>query len=166
MDDTGYPAHRLILEITERLLLTDDLLVLSLLTQLQDGGIQVAIDDFGTGYSSLRYIQQLPLNIIKIDRCFCTGVMERPEIVKSIVELAHTLRLTVVAEGVETVGQLQALTALGCDYLQGFLFSKPLPFDELRQWLKASGTASRSRAEGQKEGLNEPLKNSAPPLIP
>ena len=163
LNDTGYPAHRLILEITERLLMTDDVLVLSLLKQLQDGGIQVAIDDFGTGYSSLRYIQQLPLNIIKIDRCFCAGVMERPEIVRSIVELAHTLRLTVVAEGVETVGQLQALTALGCDYLQGFLFSKPLPFNELRQWLKAFGTVSRDWTEGQRQSQNGPSEVSVTP---
>ncbi|WP_189091078.1 putative bifunctional diguanylate cyclase/phosphodiesterase [Deinococcus ruber] len=148
LDDTGYPAHKLILEITERLLLTNSVLVLSLLKQFQEGGMQVAIDDFGTGYSSLRYLQQLPMNIIKIDRSFSAGVVEKPEVVRSIVELAHTLNMTVVAEGVETFAQVQALTALGCDYLQGFLFSTPLSFPELQSWLETFQSGRPLRGEG------------------
>ncbi len=136
LSDTGYPAHKLILELTERLLLTDNPLVPAMLSELQDAGIQVAIDDFGTGYSSLRYIQQFPLDIIKIDRYFTSAVIERPAIVRSIVELAHSLKLTVVAEGVETPAQIEALRALGCDYLQGYLFARPLPLQDLQQWLQ------------------------------
>ncbi|AWN24240.1 hypothetical protein DKM44_14210 [Deinococcus irradiatisoli] len=149
LSDTGYPAHKLILELTERLLLTDDPLVPLMLKELQDAGIQVAIDDFGTGYSSLRYIQQFPLDLIKIDRYFTAAVVERPEIVRSIVELSHSLTLKVVAEGVETPAQLAALQALGCDYLQGYLFARPLPLPELRQWLEKAPPCAQRRTEPQ-----------------
>jgi EAL domain-containing protein (putative c-di-GMP-specific phosphodiesterase class I) len=106
----------------------DDEVTLNTLRQLSATGIRLAIDDFGTGYSSLGYLRHLPVNVIKIDRCFVSRLeddAQTTEIVRTITTLAHTLGMTVVAEGVETTGQLRALTDLGCDYAQGFLLAAP-----------------------------------------
>ncbi|MCB2029988.1 MAG: EAL domain-containing protein, partial [Rhodoferax sp.] len=109
------------------------------LQTLRGVGIEVAIDDFGTGYSSLAYLVQLPLNALKIDRAFVLGLDQGRQsvmIVKSIMSLAHSLKLQVVAEGVETEAQAAQLHDMGCDLMQGYLFSKPLPFDQLVALLK------------------------------
>ena len=101
----------------------------AVLAELKQLGVQLAIDDFGTGYSSLSYVHRFPLNSLKIDRSFVSEMGaqgERSEIVRAIVNLAHNLGLDVVAEGVETQSQLDHLTALGCDYGQGYLFSVPM----------------------------------------
>jgi EAL domain-containing protein (putative c-di-GMP-specific phosphodiesterase class I) len=99
------------------------------LSVLRGMGIEVAMDDFGTGYSSLRYLAQLPIDKIKIDRSFIVGMLGNKEdriVVSTIVTLAHSFGLPVVAEGVETQEQEQALLELGCDEAQGYLFSKPI----------------------------------------
>jgi diguanylate cyclase (GGDEF)-like protein/PAS domain S-box-containing protein len=131
---TGLPAEYLTLEITESALMQDAASALDILRALKEIGVQLAIDDFGTGYSSLSYLQRFPLDVLKIDQSFVEtlGVdAGGDEIVSAVIDLAHALGLQVVAEGVETTGQLQILRALGCDLAQGFLFSRPLPAADL-----------------------------------
>jgi diguanylate cyclase (GGDEF)-like protein/PAS domain S-box-containing protein len=127
---TGLPAEHLTLEITESALMTDASAALDVLSALKQLGVLLAIDDFGTGYSSLSYLQRFPLDILKVDRSFVEelGVSSEGEaIVAAVIKLAHALGLQVVAEGVETTGQLEILRSLECDLAQGYLFSRPLP---------------------------------------
>ncbi|MGQ0752249.1 MAG: putative bifunctional diguanylate cyclase/phosphodiesterase, partial [Betaproteobacteria bacterium] len=124
------------LEITESLIMQDVERSIARLQSIQAAGIGIAIDDFGTGYSSLSYIARLPVNCVKIDRSFIAGMVRSPHnltIVSTIISLAHCLNLKVVAEGVETEEQLQLLRRLRCDEMQGFLFSRPLPPEEIRR---------------------------------
>ncbi|MGB9031348.1 MAG: EAL domain-containing protein, partial [Acidobacteriaceae bacterium] len=121
-------ASRLRLEVTETSLATDSGQLLATLRALRQMGISMVIDDFGTGYSSLSYLQRLPFNTLKIDRSFTRELGAgdgSPEIVRTIIQLARTLKLKVVAEGVETADQVARLAALGCDLVQGFYFGKP-----------------------------------------
>ncbi|MCW5627861.1 MAG: GGDEF domain-containing protein [Rhodoferax sp.] len=130
---------KLDIEITESLIMQDVQQTIRVLQTLRGVGIEVAIDDFGTGYSSLAYLVQLPLNALKIDRAFVLGLDQGRQsvmIVQSIMSLAHSLKLQVVAEGVETEAQAAQLHDMGCDLMQGYLFSKPLPFDQLVALLK------------------------------
>src|SRR5690606_5925114 len=102
-------------------------------------GVALSIDDFGTGYSSLAYLKRLPLDVLKIDRSFIQdvpGSQKDREIVQAIIIMAHTLHLQVVCEGVETVEQHEFLAAHGCDFLQGYLLSRPVPLAELRPILE------------------------------
>jgi len=102
-------------------------------------GVRLSIDDFGTGYSSLAYLKRLPVTEIKIDRSFVSNVAADEDdaaIVLSTIQLAESLRLDVVAEGVETAATFDALTGFGCRRLQGFFLTRPLPADELEQWLR------------------------------
>jgi diguanylate cyclase (GGDEF)-like protein/PAS domain S-box-containing protein len=127
---SGLPPEHLTLEITESALMRDAASALVVLQALKDIGVSLAIDDFGTGYSSLSYLSRFPLDIVKVDRLFVAqlGIShEDEEIVSAVIKLAHALGLQVVAEGVETTGQLDVLRRLGCDLAQGFLFSEPLP---------------------------------------
>lgn len=128
LDETGMPAHMLQLEVTEGMLMSSAERVIDVLRSLSDKGVRVAIDDFGTGFSSLSYLRKLPISKIKIDRSFVTDLSTEHSalaIVTSIISLAHHLGLRVVAEGVETAEQAQALQKLGCDELQGFYFARP-----------------------------------------
>ena len=126
------------LEITESMLMQDVDRVISILKQAKKLGLTIAIDDFGTGYSSLNYLLRLPIDRLKIDRSF---VMDTPDdaddvsIVQAIIALAHGLKMHSIAEGVETTEQLKLLKDLGCNEVQGFLFSKALPSDEILKWL-------------------------------
>ncbi len=123
-------ALRLVLEVTETLLPTDEDEARRRLVELHDLGIQLAIDDFGTGYSSLRYVRDLPISTIKIDRSFVSGLGQSDHdeaIVNAVTQLARTLGLRVVAEGVETEAQFAFLSRVGCDYSQGYLFGRPQP---------------------------------------
>ena len=127
--DTGLPAERLELEITENALPGDETAALQLIVALRDLGVRVAIDDFGTGYSSLSLLSRVPFTRLKIDRSFVSGganAYQNAIIVDSIVNLAHNLGLSLTAEGVETAEQAAMLVARGVDLAQGFLFSPPV----------------------------------------
>ncbi|HET6285961.1 MAG TPA: EAL domain-containing protein [Amycolatopsis sp.] len=131
---TGLPPHALTLEVTESALMRDQAAAAEVLTSLRDLGVSLAIDDFGTGYSSLAQLQRLPLDTLKIDRTFVTGIAESRDaatIVKSIIAMAHAVDLIVVAEGVEDEEQLAVLRELRCDQAQGFHLGRPAPPDEL-----------------------------------
>jgi EAL domain-containing protein (putative c-di-GMP-specific phosphodiesterase class I) len=132
---TGLPASLLELEITETLVMSDMAGNAARLQQLRDLGIRIAVDDFGTGYSSLLYLQKLPIDVLKIDRAFVSGMDTEANtlpVVRSVITLAHTLNLEVVAEGVERQSQARMLEGLGCDYAQGFLYSKPVSARDAR----------------------------------
>lgn len=131
---TGIDPARLILEVTEGMLLTDADQTAELLGALRALGVRVAIDDFGTGYSSLSYLSKLPVDVLKVDQSFVAGLATSAkdrEVTGAIIALAHALGLTTVAEGIEHPAQLEALAELGCDLAQGFLFSKPVPASDL-----------------------------------
>jgi EAL domain-containing protein (putative c-di-GMP-specific phosphodiesterase class I) len=133
LEATGIDPRCLAVEITESALVRDMSMGALVLEQLRRLQIQLNIDDFGTGYSSLSYLQNLPVDTLKIDRSFVRGMKRdggRSEIVHAIIALAHSLKMRVVGEGVETREQLDALTALHCDGAQGFLFAQALPADE------------------------------------
>lgn len=137
--DTGFPAHLLELEVTESALMQDEEKVIRTMQQLRDTGVKLAIDDFGTGYSSLAYLQRLPLDLLKVDRRFInnmTSSADDRQIAKAIIDLGHTLRFDVLAEGVETTEQLALLQQMACDYYQGYLFSKPVPADAFHALLR------------------------------
>lgn len=142
----GFAASDLKLEITERTLMDQTETVAQVLSQLRDLGVGLHLDDFGTGYSSLSYLQHLPVSTLKIDRSFVermTESAESAELVRTVVAMAKTLELEVVAEGIETPEQLRALQELGCDYAQGHLLSKPLPLAGLEQLLRAPLATTR-----------------------
>ena len=134
LDESGLPAERLELEITESLLMSNTERVLRTLHALSAMGVRIAMDDFGTGYSSLAYLWRFPFDKVKIDRSFTQGLGTDPKvglIVRSIVSLAHSMEIRVNAEGVETSAQLGALQRYGCDELQGFLLGRPAPAETL-----------------------------------
>ncbi len=138
IERTGIDPARLCLEITESSLVADPQSAQRSLEALKTLGVCVALDDFGTGYSSLSYLHRFPIDRIKIDRSFVLAMShdeKAAKIVAAIVGLAKGLGLACVAEGVETPEQLAALRALGCDYLQGFIFAAPLPAAEAGAWI-------------------------------
>ena len=139
----GVPANLLEIEITESCLMDDGQESIAILKQLKEMGILISIDDFGTGYSSLSYLKRFPIDTLKIDRSFITNVHNRKDndnagIVTAIMALSHSLRLNVVAEGVEQPHELAFLHALGCRIIQGFLFSRPLEEDKVEELLRES----------------------------
>lgn len=143
VEDTGFPAQRLQLEVTEGLLLEPSPDTLRKINALVDAGIRLAVDDFGMGYSSLAFLRSLPLHTLKIDRMFVRDIAEQKcdaTIVRAIVDLGHGLGMHVTAEGVETEAQSQLLQQLGADTLQGYLFSRPLGADGIRKLLAERGT--------------------------
>jgi diguanylate cyclase len=130
LDDAGLEARYLEVELTESAVMSDPEQSIAILEQLSVMGVLVSVDDFGTGYSSMSYLRRFPIDKLKIDRVFIDEIVSRPEdasIVRAIVSLAHSLRLKVVAEGVETPAQLDFLKLTGCDEYQGYHFSRPLP---------------------------------------
>lgn len=134
LEETGADPGLLTLEVTEHVLLADEDRALSVLTALKVIGVKLALDDFGSGQSFLNHIKWFPIDWVKIDREFITDIVENRTssvIVDSIVRLAHGLGLKVVAEGIETRAQLERVADLGCDYSQGYLFTRPLPADDL-----------------------------------
>jgi EAL domain-containing protein (putative c-di-GMP-specific phosphodiesterase class I) len=136
---SGLPSTCLTLEITESLLVDNVEYNLEVLNKIRDFGIQLSVDDFGTGYSALSYMQQFPFGGLKVDRSFVTPLgteAENPTLVKAILALAHSLSLEVVAEGIETLEQLQFLRANGCNYGQGFLFYRPMPASAIETLLE------------------------------
>ncbi len=139
LDETGLDPAALEFEITESMVMHDPERAVKLLTRLKGMGIHLSIDDFGTGYSSLSYLKRFPLDSVKIDRSFIRdipGDADDAAITRAIIAMAHSLRLKVIAEGVETEAQLSFLREHGCDEMQGYYFSKPLPEDELLRLLQ------------------------------
>jgi diguanylate cyclase (GGDEF)-like protein len=136
---SGLPAQRLELEITESVLLQDSEPNLQTLHKLHELGVRTVLDDFGTGYSSLSYLQKFPFSKIKIDRSFVGDLPDENEakaIVQAIINLGHTLGMSIAAEGVETQQQLERIRAKGCDEAQGYFFSKPMWADEIKDLLE------------------------------
>jgi EAL domain-containing protein (putative c-di-GMP-specific phosphodiesterase class I)/GGDEF domain-containing protein len=130
---SGLPARLLVMELTESMLMDDVEAAQKLMADLKSLGVTLSIDDFGTGFSSLSYLKSFPLDELKIDRSFIAdlpGVKSDVAIVRTIIDLGHRLGMSVIAEGIETAGQLACIRQLGCDNYQGFLFSKPLPAAE------------------------------------
>lgn len=136
LQESGVEAHHLELELTESIIMQNAEFTIQVLSQLQTMGVKIAIDDFGTGYSSLSYLKHFPVNTIKIDRCFIEGVLtdqHDASITLAIIDLAHSLSLKVIAEGVETEEQVQFLKENGCDQMQGYFFSPPIPATEFEK---------------------------------
>ena len=130
---SGLDPHSLVLEVTETALVTDIDGAAQRLQALRDLGVRIAIDDFGTGYSSLNYLRQFPVDILKIDRSFISGITDRedvPAIVRGLLDLGRTLDLAMVAEGVELDVQRDRLRDEDCRLAQGFLFARPLEQDD------------------------------------
>jgi len=126
-------AGDLQLEITENFIMSQAEEALAILHQLKQLGVQLAIDDFGTGYSSLSYLKRLPLDILKIDKSFIRGLPDDPHdaaIARAIIALGRSMQLTIIAEGVENQAQQRFLAAEGCEQIQGYIVSLPLPPDE------------------------------------
>ncbi len=139
LETSGLEAPHLVIELTESMLMESAEANIQILQELKAMGVRFAIDDFGTGYSSLSYLKRLPLDELKIDRSFMSDVpsdRDNTAIASAIIALAHNLGLKVVAEGIESTDQLEFLKARLCDEFQGFLFSRPLPKEELRQLLR------------------------------
>lgn len=155
LKETGLSATYLELELTESILMQKDQRTTTELRNLHNGGVGLALDDFGTGYSSLSYLREYPFDRVKIDRSFVAEIETNPDdarLVAAIIAMAHRLGLRVVAEGVETLEQAEFLRQRGCDELQGYLFSKPVPPEEFVHFL-----------EKEKEDGNEPSDSSLSP---
>jgi EAL domain-containing protein (putative c-di-GMP-specific phosphodiesterase class I) len=136
LSESGLKHESLALEMTESSIMGDAEQTLATLVRLKKMNVRLEIDDFGTGYSSLSYLQRLPFDILKIDRSFVRELSAGKgslDIVKAILQLAHSFHLEVIAEGVETEEQLSVLRALGCGYLQGYLFSRPVDADTVER---------------------------------
>jgi len=136
--EIGLAPSSLELELTESLMVKDAESAIATLQQLKDLGVSISIDDFGTGYSSLSYLTQYPFDVLKIDRCFISNITDgctNAAIVKAIIEMAHTLCLEVIAEGVETEAEKDFLWRYECDAMQGYLFSPPVPAADFEQLL-------------------------------
>jgi len=136
----GVPASSLMLEITENVLLDTEERTIAKLHLLRELGVQLAIDDFGTGYSSLSYLQRLPVDVLKVDRSYVTGVGRKAELTaltSTIVRLGAELGLTVIAEGIEDPVQVAGLSAMGCHLGQGFLFAAPMPRSQVTELLRS-----------------------------
>ena len=158
LSETGLSPHALVVEITESMLLDDLETTVERLDALRFLGVRVAIDDFGTGYSSLSYLERLPVDVLKVDRSFTVGVGGGDErnLVPAILELARTLGLRTVAEGVETEAQGLRLSELGCDLAQGFYFSRAVPEADLVELLASPPATSAGWAAKVGTGVPDP----------
>ena len=150
--ETGLAAARLELEVTEGALAVDFETVKQNLQALRKLGVRISIDDFGTGYSSLSRVRELDADTLKVDRLFVQGASETPNgvaVVQAIIDMAHTLNLSVVAEGVETAEQLQMLRDMQCDEVQGFLLARPQSPDLITELLQNRSAEPRFAATPQ-----------------
>ena len=136
LHETGFPANRLLLEITETVLMDDDARTSEVLAEFRDMGVRLAVDDFGTGYSALSYLRKFPVSTLKIDRSFISDInlsSNHRNLVEAIIAMAHGLDLKTIAEGVENAEQAELLTELNCDMVQGFHYSNALPSSEIKK---------------------------------
>jgi EAL domain-containing protein (putative c-di-GMP-specific phosphodiesterase class I) len=152
LSSTGLGPERLVIEITESDVLADLDRIAPQLEQLRGRGIRIAVDDFGTGYSSLAYLSRLPVDVLKIDKVFVDKLMtsrQDASLARAIIELAQAMDFTTVAEGVEDLTQAEWLAAAACTYGQGYLWSRPVPFEQATRLLEAveSSAAAPVRAE-------------------
>jgi len=158
--DADLDPSYLEVELTESAVMTNPEESVSILEQLSKMGVLVSVDDFGTGYSSMSYLRRFPIDKLKIDRGFISEIMTRPDdasIVRAIVSLAHSLRLKVVAEGVETPDQLNFLKTLGCDQYQGFHFSTPVSAADFEELLRRQRDDEPAGEESQAERTHSKL---------
>jgi diguanylate cyclase (GGDEF)-like protein/PAS domain S-box-containing protein len=162
---SGLDPHALVLEITESVLIEDPDTVVGRLNQLKDLGVRIAIDDFGVGYSSLAYLRRLPIDILKIDRLFVTVTgtesNSSASVARAIIELANTLNLETIAEGIEHPREADRIRALGCHTGQGFLYAKPMPATELAALLARGSQLEHAATPVDKEPALKP-KGSGP----
>lgn len=162
LKSTGLPPDHLKLEITETALMEDVEETVRHVNRLRDYGLQIVIDDFGTGYSSLSYLQRLPIDTLKVDRSFVSRINNTPDgnrnIVEAIISLAHRLDMIVVAEGVENLEQHSILLNMECQFGQGYLFSKPIPKDQVNELIHEMLEFSRKNP-GQSYPLTDELPN-------
>jgi EAL domain-containing protein (putative c-di-GMP-specific phosphodiesterase class I) len=141
---TNLDPSRIEVELTESILVRDQMEAIEILTRLNGLGVKISVDDFGTGYSSLSYLSRMPIDCLKIDQSFVSrlGSNERDkQIVQAVISLSHALGMRVIAEGVETAEQLDFLLAMSCDEAQGYYFSRPVPPDELGKKLLGENPA-------------------------
>jgi EAL domain-containing protein (putative c-di-GMP-specific phosphodiesterase class I) len=140
IEEAGVQNHDIKLEITESLMVDDPDHAAIAFRKLKDEGVRLAIDDFGTGYSSLSYLNRFPLDTLKIDRSFVASMLRDKaslDIVRGIAGLAGDLGMDIIAEGIESTEEISQLREFGCSYGQGFLMSRPVPFDDAAQLLKS-----------------------------
>jgi diguanylate cyclase (GGDEF)-like protein len=150
LDQAGLEGRFLEVELTESAVMNDPEESIAILEKLSKMGVLVSVDDFGTGYSSMSYLRRFPIDKLKIDRGFISEVMSRPEdasIVRAIISLAHSLKLKVVAEGVESIDQLEFLRTLGCDQYQGYYYSPALPAAKFEELVRSRRQAESELAE-------------------
>ncbi|CAB5680290.1 Bacteriophytochrome cph2 [Comamonas aquatica] len=141
LEEFGVPPQSLDIEITESLLMKDVESIVARIQRLRDTGVHISIDDFGTRYSSLNYLRRFSVNRIKIDQSFVRDLglsQDSYAIIQAIVGIAQNFKLNVIAEGVETAQQLEILHQLGCNEMQGYFFSRPLPFEKTVEFLKTT----------------------------
>ena len=166
LERSGLPARSLVLEITETAMMHETDATIDKLLALKALGVRLAVDDFGTGYSSLSYLQRFPVDILKIDRSFVAAIEDNAEnssLAPAIVSLAHTLRLDAVAEGVETVGQADALAGLGCDLAQGFYFSRPVDASAVAKLLQRAEFVGEEAVS--EEAVSEEAVSEEPAVV-
>jgi EAL domain-containing protein (putative c-di-GMP-specific phosphodiesterase class I) len=134
LEETGCKPEWLELELTESILMENTDYAVEVLQNLRNKKITISLDDFGTGFSSLSYLKRLPVDKVKIDRSFVAGIRTHRSdrvLIGSVIKIAQSLDFAVVAEGVETPQQAEFVTELGCNYMQGFYFGRPVPLEEL-----------------------------------
>ena len=156
--ETGLPPGALTVEVNERILVEEDELIIDRLADLHRTGVRVAIDDFGTGYASLVGLGQLPLDIIKIDPSFVTGLGHDDTLTlltRTVVQVGRELGLRVIAEGIEQPRQLSALREMGCDYGQGFLVGRPMAAPAFEALIRTPGEAPDEQTQDEP---NEPAR--------
>jgi EAL domain-containing protein (putative c-di-GMP-specific phosphodiesterase class I) len=152
IDETGMNARDIELEVTESMMMRDPEEAVKLLRKLKAVGVRITIDDFGTGYSSLAYLKRLPIDCVKIDASFVRGIpvdASDVAITETVIAMSRGLGLKVVAEGVENRDQMRFLEARGCDEMQGFYFSKPLPAEHVPAYLRQEPLPEERAREAQ-----------------
>jgi diguanylate cyclase len=153
------------LEVTENAVMADPRRTVEVLDRVRGMGVTVALDDFGTGQSSLAWLRRLPADVLKIDKSFVfatAGDQASAAIVRAIVGMGHALGMRVVAEGIEDDDAWKRLEALGCDVIQGYALSRPLPAAELDAWLRAGAVTARTSVQGWDPCPSSPWSSSAP----